>query len=161
MKKKWILAAIFLAISTVVFAQTDSNQRLDNVGQVLLILLVLSVVFEVAMTPIFNWSVFLKYFEGKGVKTPVTVVLAFIVFWSYDIDIVKDLLNSLNYDAQLTIGGQALTALLIAGGSDGIFRIFSKLGIRNPTERKRKAELLKASMESEKNQTASTDPKGD
>lgn len=30
--------------------------------------------------------------------------------------------------------------LLIAGGSDGVFRIFSKLGIRNPVERKEKAE---------------------
>lgn len=113
---------------------------MENVGEVLIVFLVLSVVFEVALTPIFNWRIFLKHFEGKGVKTPVTVLLAFIVFWSYDLDIVSDLLVALNYEASKSKGGQILTALLIAGGSDGVFRVFTSLGIRNPTERKKKSE---------------------
>jgi len=116
------------------------NGTLEEVGQVLLVILALSVVFEVALTPVFNWRFFLLHFEGKGAKTPITVILALIVFWGYDLDIIKDLLISLGYTANMTFGGQILTALLIAGGSDGVLRIFTKLGIRNPLERKEKAE---------------------
>ena len=47
---------------------------------------------------------------------------------------------ALGYSAVQTIGGQFLTALLIAGGSDGVLQIFTKLGIRNPAERKERAE---------------------
>jgi hypothetical protein len=116
------------------------NGTLEKVGQVLLVILALSVVFEVALTPVFNWRFFLLHLEGKGAKIPITVILALIVFWGYDLDIIKDLLVSLGYSANMTFGGQILTALLIAGGSDGVLRIFTKLGIRNPLERKEKAE---------------------
>ncbi|MDP3695879.1 MAG: hypothetical protein Q8R42_07185, partial [Desulfocapsaceae bacterium] len=91
-------------------------------------------------TPVFNWRFFLQHLEGKGAKIPITVILALIVFLGYDLDIIKDLLVSLGYSANMTFGGQILTALLIAGGSDGVLRIFTKLGIRNPLERKEKAE---------------------
>lgn len=111
---------------------------LDLVGDALLAFLVLSIVFEVALTPIFNWRIFLKHFESKGWKTPITVGLAFIVFWSYELDVVRDLLVALGYSATKTVGGQILTALLIAGGSDGVFRIFAKLNIRDPADRARR-----------------------
>ena len=128
----------------------EADARLEKVGRILLVFLVLSVVFEVALTPIFNWRFFLMHFEGKGIKTPVTVILAFLVFWGYGLDIIKDLLISLGYSANLTFGGQFLTALLIAGGSDGVLRIFTKLGIRNPTERKKKAEEARKAQEANK-----------
>ncbi len=105
---------------------------LGKVGRVLLVFLVLSIVFESALTPVFNWRVFRNRFSGKGVKTPITVILAFVVFWGYGLDIVYDLLDALGYEATVTLGGQALTALLIAGGSSGIFNIYKRLGIRSP-----------------------------
>ena len=106
---------------------------LGEVGSVLLIFLVLSIVFESALSPVFNWRVFRNRFDGKGVKTPITVILAFVVFWGYGLDIVYDLLIALGYDQDgITLGGQALTALLIAGGSSGIFNIYKRLGIRTP-----------------------------
>jgi hypothetical protein len=104
---------------------------MEDVGVVLVKFLVLSVVFETAMTPIFNWRFFLKHFEGKGVKTPLTVGLAFLVFWSYNLDIVRDILRIWDETINLSLGGQFITALLIAGGSDGFSDIY-KLGIRNP-----------------------------
>ncbi|MDU9050628.1 MAG: hypothetical protein Q3M30_17410 [Candidatus Electrothrix sp. Rat3] len=117
---------------------------LNNVGEVLITILVLSIVFEVALTPIFNWRLFLQHAEGKGWKTPIIIGVALIVFWSYDLDIIRNLLVALGQKAELSFGGQVLTALLIAGGSDGVFRIFTKLNIRNPTERKEKAEQARA-----------------
>ncbi len=121
-----------------------SDPKLHSVGDVLLTILVLSIVFEAAMTPIFNWRLFLKYAEGKGMKTPIVIGTAFLVFWSYDLDIIHNLLLALGQKAECGFGGQVLTALLIAGGSDGVFRIFTKLGIRNPAERKKKAEESRA-----------------
>ncbi len=110
---------------------------LGKVGTVLLVFLVLSVVFESALTPVFNWRLFRKRFDGKGLKTPIVVILAFVIFWNYDLDIVNDILVAMNYLAETTprghtLPGQALTALLIAGGSSGIFNIYKRLGIRSP-----------------------------
>lgn len=143
-------------------AVESPGSKLDAVGEVLLVFLVLSVAFEVALTPVFNSRLYLARFEGKGVKVPLTIVLALIVFWGYELDIIQELLNALGHtttDGQpisLSFGGQLLTAFLIAGGSDGTFRIFSKLGIRNPKERKEKAALEKASM-AEKAQVEKTE----
>ena len=125
---------------------TSAEGILAQVGSVLLIFLVMSVVFEVALTPVFNWRVFLARFEGKGVKTPTVIILAFFVFWRYDLDIVRDLLVALGYEAELSFGGQFLTALLIAGGSDGVLRVFTRLGIRDPKSRAEKAKAAQAAV---------------
>lgn len=117
-----------------------SELKWDGISAVLTMFLILSVVFETALTPVFNWRWFLLHFEGKGAKTPITVMTAFIVFWAYDLDIVANLLTALGHEQNPNFGGKFLTALLISGGSDGVFRIFSKLGIRNPAERQKRAE---------------------
>ena len=112
--------------------ETATNIDMDSVVDVLIVFLVLSIVFEVALTPIFNWRIFLAYFEGKGYKTPMTVVLAFLVFWGYNLDIITDLLHILTPNITIegpTKGGQVLTALLIAGGSSGFFQVLKKLNL--------------------------------
>lgn len=118
----------------------------EKLGSVLLVFLVLSLVFETAMTPIFNWRVFLRHFEGRGVKVPLTIGLAFLIFWGYDLDIVERLLTALGHEQSSNFGGRVLTALLIAGGSDGVFRVFARLGIRDPQDRREKAEQERAKM---------------
>jgi len=123
-------------------SSSASESRIDRIGDVLFLFLALAVVFESALNSVFNWRAFLLYFEGHGVKTPVIVVLAFIVFRKYDLDIVKDLLLAFDHPAKMNWGGQFLSALLIAGGSDGVLNIFAKLGIRKPEERKEKAKLI-------------------
>ncbi|MCF8109449.1 MAG: cell envelope integrity protein TolA [Desulfohalobiaceae bacterium] len=143
-------------------ANSLSGGDINEIGNVLLVFVVLSVVFEVALTPVFNSRFFLARFEGKGVKIPLTIVLALIVFWGYDLDIIKELLNALGHqtvdgdEIELSFGGQIVTAFLIAGGSDGVFRIFSRIGIRNPKERKEKSALEKSIL-AEKAQTEKTE----
>ena len=83
----------------------------------------------------------MAHFEERGLKTPITVILAFVVFWSYGLDIISDLLTALDKPTGRSLGGQILTALLIAGGSSGVFQVFTRLGIRmNTDDRKKKAE---------------------
>ena len=61
--------------------QNTERETREKLIQVLFMFLVLSVVFETALTPIFNWRVFCARFDGKGVKTPLTVIAAVVVFW--------------------------------------------------------------------------------
>ncbi len=171
--KSALLFCIFLFAATVVFGETSVGEmtkaaqengfQLDweKLSNVLFVFLILSVVFETALTPVFNWRVFAKHFEGKGVKTPVTISLAFFVFWSYDLDIINILLEALQFDAAPNFGGRVLTAMLIGGGSDGIFRIFTKLGIRNPEERKIKADEERNKPGEEGPKPDAVEPSGD
>ncbi|GAK58627.1 hypothetical protein U27_05601 [Candidatus Vecturithrix granuli] len=137
-----ILVCPVLAQENTATIVNSSHINMNEVLNILVVFLVLSIVFEVALTPIFTWRVFLSYCHKRGFKTPITVSLAFLVFWGYDLDIITDLLNVLKPTMSITNpspGGQFLTALLIAGGSSGIFQIFTKLGIRNPDETEKKA----------------------
>lgn len=129
---------------------TDGVDR-TRIFNVLFLVLALSLVFESAMSVIFDWRLFIRYFEGRGVKTPLIVAVAFLVFLNYELDIVAELLRGFPQISG-TIGdtslpGQLLTALLIAGGSSGVFRIFARLGIRSPEERDKKAQQERALME--------------
>ena len=126
---------------------------MQRIGQVLLMLAVLAVAFETALTPIFNWRIFARHFEGKGVKTPLTVFVAIVLLWAYDIDIFKEIVVSIDKGstAQTSLMGRVLTGLLVAGGSDAVFRIFTRLGMRDPRSQK-----VKAKEEQEKKQQATT-----
>lgn len=129
-----------------------SGMDRTKVINVLFLVLALSLVFESAMSVLFDWRIFIRYFEGRGVKTPLIIAVAFLVFLNYDLDIVAELLRGFpGIHAQnigdATLPGQLLTALLIAGGSGGVFRIFARLGIRSPEEREQKAREERASME--------------
>ncbi|MFZ4664111.1 MAG: hypothetical protein ACOYNY_44340 [Caldilineaceae bacterium] len=117
--------------------------RASKIGTILLVFLVLSVVFEVALQPIFEWRIFETYLADKGFKTPIKLLLAVAVFWSFDLDIFTNLLNvmtdcrsgkpdplMIQCSTDATFWGRAVTALLIAGGSSGVHEIFIKLNIR-------------------------------
>ena len=103
----------------------DYNKIMEEFG----VILILSIVFEVALTPIFNWNIYKRNFiEGSGMKTPITIILALLVFWKYDIDIIRDLLKALGYiNVELSFGGRLITAFIIAGGSNGVYKIIQGL----------------------------------
>ena len=124
-------------------ANVADKANLDKMGNILILFLVLSLLFETAMTPIFNWTPFTQFCEGKGVKTPFVIIVAYLIFSKYNLDIVSNTVQAFTGAQSSFWGGKVLSAMLIAGGSDGIFRIFTKLGIRNPQERKDKAEAAR------------------
>ena len=115
---------------------TGLNVNWEQIGNILVLLLVISVVFETALTPIFNWRVFAKHCEGKGVKTPVTIVAAVALMWGYDIDIFKHVIGAFAgtdaAESSSSFLGRIMTGFLVAGGSGAIFNIFAKIGLRNP-----------------------------
>ncbi len=158
---------------------TGLNVNWEQIGEILVLLFVISVVFETALTPIFNWRVFARFCEGKGVKTPITVLAAVGLLWNYDIDIFKHVIDAFttaegtadnaqraavaSREAAVTQGaagststflGRIMTGLLVAGGSGAVFNIFAKLGLRNPAQLANKAKKAREEAKQQQAQAA-------
>jgi len=105
--------------------------QLEGVVVVLVYLAVFSIIFEIAVTPLFGWRLYKQYLGGKGWKMPIITALAFVVFWGYEMDIIYAMLNAMGVEGSIekSIGGQALTALLIAGGSKNVHQILNRMKI--------------------------------
>lgn len=112
-------------------SQLDMSAIATELGRVL----VLVIVIESAMTALFNWRLYRVLFGGHALRTPIMVLVGWWVVTLFDYDIVARLL-------QLSVTGteaatsnwlsRILSALVIAGGSSGVFTIFARLGLRNP-----------------------------
>ena len=100
----------------------------------LFVLFVLALLLESGLAVLFRWRPFLVYFDGRGVKTVVSVGFALLFVWSFDMDIVTDLVNV--YSQRVTpfqhgIEGFVITALIVAGGSAAVNNILVALGFRS------------------------------
>lgn len=139
---------------------TGLNVNWEQIGEILVLLFVISVVFEVALTPVFNWRIFARFCEGRGWKTPITVIAAVSLLWNYDIDIFRHIIDAFAnasggegagrseaVEPKSTFLGRVVTGLLVAGGSGAIFNIFTKLNLRNPTQLTEKARKAREEAE--------------
>ena len=95
-------------------------------------LFVLAVLVESALSLIFNWRVFLEFFNKRAIKTVVMFAVSLVVVRTFNIDIVAQLMETYGQgatqgDAMSTI----LTALILAGGSSGVNNLFIALGFRS------------------------------
>jgi hypothetical protein len=136
---------VILIQVTPVWAATGdaSNEEIDKlaeVGNALLKYLVLAIIIESAMSTLFQWRWFQKASYRKGLKTPITVFVAFVVLSTYPtLDVLTDVLKVFG-DKSLDVqdGGakewitRLLTALLLAGGSSSFVSLYQKLGLRSP-----------------------------
>lgn len=136
---------------------TGLNVNWEQIGEILVLLFVISVVFETALTPIFNWRVFARFCEGKGVKTPLTVIAAVALLWNYDIDIFRHIIDAFadagggeGAESKSTFLGRIITGLLVAGGSGAVFNIFTKLKLRDPGKLAEKAQTAREEAEATK-----------
>ena len=59
----------------------------------LTMLFVIAVLLESAFALLFSWRVFLTYCSVSGVKTIVMLFIAWVVVYSYDVDILASLIN--------------------------------------------------------------------
>lgn len=114
----------------------------------LTMLLVIAVILENAFAVIFNWRVFLAFFDTKGVKTVLMVVMSAIVVFAFKLDIFASLLAAYSVPDTLTdeaaiatslktqVGdtsnfwSKLITAFVLAGGSSGIHNLMYTLGFR-------------------------------
>ena len=95
-------------------------------------LFVLAVLIESALSLIFNWRVFLEFFNRRAIKTVVMFIVSLTVVRTFDIDIVAQLMKI--YDEGSSPGdvmSTVLTAMILAGGSSGVNNLFMALGFRS------------------------------
>lgn len=98
----------------------------------LTMLLVVATLLESAFTPIFNWRVFQTYLSARGVKTIIMVLASWLVVHYFKIDIMASLIAVYLDQTTPTLNwfSGLLTALILAGGSVGVFNLLYKLGYR-------------------------------
>jgi hypothetical protein len=98
----------------------------------LVILFVMAILIESALAVIFNWRLFLELFYGRGVRTLVMIIVSLFTVWTFNIDVVQTMLSQyglVSSDEGNTFS-RVLTALILAGGSAGVYRILVALGYR-------------------------------
>lgn len=112
---------------------TGSEQVYAEASKVLFVLLVVAVLLESGLAVLFNWRPFVATFDGRGVKGVISVVVAYLVVEYYDLDVLTRLVNVFS-DAtppfQDGMLGRIVTALVLAGGSAAVNRVFVSLGLR-------------------------------
>jgi hypothetical protein len=95
---------------------------------------VIALLLESGLAVLFNWRPFVATFDGRGVKTVISVVIAYIFLKHFKLDIVTRLVNI--YSEAYTpfeshFVGRFITALVIAGGSAAVNNVLVALGFRS------------------------------
>lgn len=110
----------------------DKTDIYENSLKALVVLFVVAVLIESALSTLFNWRLFLQVFNGRGMKTLIAIIVAWVVVDMLKLDIVQQLLMAyykvVPPSEWLT---KLLTALIIAGGSNGVYNILVTLGYRD------------------------------
>jgi len=98
----------------------------------LTILFVVAVLLESALAVIFNWRVFLTFFNLRGIRTLVMIAVSWATVSVFDINVVAALLAAYSKKPPETeVLSSLLTALILAGGSSGIHNLMVALGFRD------------------------------
>jgi hypothetical protein len=133
------LLGLMLLLPAVALAQTGEidlgSETIYNESlKALTILLVLAVLVENALAVLFNWRVFLSYFSLRGMRTIIMVAVSYLLVTLLGIDVIDALLKAYQEnrpDAGPRFLTQALTALIVAGGSTGVHNVMFALGYRD------------------------------
>jgi len=109
---------------------------LDQSFRILMAAFVIAVLLENAFALLFNWRLFLEFFVGKAWRTPIMFLGALIIVRSFDLDLVAQLFRAYSPEGNAAIGQgtmftSAITAMVLAGGSVGVNRVFVALGFRS------------------------------
>ncbi|MFZ4664110.1 MAG: hypothetical protein ACOYNY_44335 [Caldilineaceae bacterium] len=101
-------------------------------------LLILCIVVEIALAPIFEWRLYLSRYEGSSYIHPLTIVVTLALLWWYNIDIVGAFVAALGIAHEDRGISEILTTVLVMFGSQGVLRIFNFFSLRNVPERRDK-----------------------
>jgi len=113
-------------------AASDKPSEIVESFKILLQIFLLAVILEQALSVIFNWRPFLENFNARGVKTIVTVAVAWWAVAVLDLDLVARLLKSYGIDQGAgTAATELLTVFTLAGGSAGVNNLLIALGFRS------------------------------
>lgn len=126
----------------------DSAKLYDASFKALFVLFILAVLVESGLALLFRWRPFLDYFDSRSMNSLVAFLFSLLLVRLFNLDISSQLIgvytnSSYAFDSWKGWPGSLLTAMIIAGGSAGVNRIFQSFGFR-PTssqEQPKKPEL--------------------
>lgn len=110
-----------------------SNDKLYGQSfKALFALFVLAAILESGLAILFNWRPFIYFFDGRGIKTIISVLFAYFFVEAFQMDIVTKLVNVYSEASFPTnFPGKLITALVIAGGSSAVNNLMIALGLRS------------------------------
>ena len=109
----------------------------NSVLEVFFGLALVSLIVEQMFTPIFNYRHIAPYIKDKGIKTPAILVVSWLLALILKLNIIDGMLVAFKKPPLdknqifLWFVGTVMTALIISGGSAGIFNILKKIGGRD------------------------------
>jgi hypothetical protein len=123
---------VTVAVSSTSPPTLANGEMYEKSFKALFVLFIIATVLESGLAVLFNWRPFLEKFDSRGVKTLVSVLVAYVFVASFDLDIITALMNvytDKNYP--ISFPGEFITALIIAGGSSAVNGLFIALGLRS------------------------------
>jgi hypothetical protein len=124
---------VLVSVSTTPEPPTlTSNDVYGPSFKAIFILFIIATILESGLAVVFNWRPFIHLFDARGVKTIVSVVLAWFFVETFDLDIVTGLVNVYTGTSHSpSVPGVFITALVLAGGSSGVNNLLTSLGFRS------------------------------
>ena len=87
----------------------------------------LSIVLEEIFDALFDWKVYKRLFDGKGLKFPIKFLLIMCMLFAYPkTDIFRNLLDAMKLNGESGMISYTATALLLSGGSATAYKVLRK-----------------------------------
>jgi hypothetical protein len=103
----------------------------DQSARALFLLFALAIILESALALVFNWKPFTDNLSPRAVRPLIAFVVSMLLVNLLGLDIIATLTNAVNTShLPVSIEGQVLTAMVIAGGSAGVNTMLVALGFR-------------------------------
>jgi hypothetical protein len=119
-------------------APTLNSPQLYNASfKALFALFILAVLVENGLALLFRWRPYLDFFDTRTTNSFVAFLFSLFLVWLFNLDIANQLISVYTGAGQLKLTGAegwpgaVLTAMIIAGGSAGVNRIFQSFGFRS------------------------------
>lgn len=112
----------------------------DVVGRTLGAIVILSMLIERALSPIYEWRPVLEAIKDKNVKEPIAIVVSVAAVVYVDVDALKIIFSR----PESSWIGYLLTGLVVAGGSKGSIALFRDyLGWKSTARKEHEASRAK------------------
>ncbi len=114
-----------------------NSSGLEKLSPVLVQLLAVVLVLESALAALFQWRVYRMAFNARALKTPIMFVVGLLIVMVAQYNPMDQILSAVAGAATGDGQGRSaltglLSAMILAGGSAGVFALFSRLGLRSP-----------------------------
>jgi len=129
-----LIAGLFLGTPAFAQATTSDADLIVSIGALLGKLLLVLLLLESAMAALFNWRVYRVVLSGRAWKTPIMFGIGLLVVTGFDYDFIDTAITDIaGGGASDSLGWVSVTlsAMVIAGGSQGVHDILKKLGLRS------------------------------